>query len=55
MVREAEFGFSLRQFLDIVIMIAALYAAAPLAERSLLFLDADLIVTAYGIWVHTGF
>lgn len=36
-------------------MIAALYAAAPLAEGSLLCLEADLIERACGIWVHAGF
>lgn len=50
-----EFGFSsLRQFLDIVVMIAEFYAAAPLTVEWLLFHCADLIQTACDIWVQAG-
>lgn len=50
-----EFGFSsLRQFLDIVIMIAELYAEAPLTVEWLLFHGADLIERACDILVQTG-
>lgn len=49
-------GFSsLRQFLDIVIMIAELYAATPLTRQWLLFHGADLIVRACDIWVQAAY
>lgn len=50
-----EFGFSsLRQFLDIVIMIAELYAAALWTVEWLLFHGADLIERVCDIWVQAG-